>query len=63
MACPDCPGCGKPPMFTVGVQAFCGNDECHIFCWSGAHSLDENLMDVEFIHLDGWLPQRPEERR
>ena len=50
---PDCPLCGEPPMPLIPglTQAFCGNDDCTILCWTPAKSLDENLMDVGVVKL------------
>lgn len=32
---PRCPRCDEPPGITISVQqAFCGNDDCNVFCWN-----------------------------
>jgi hypothetical protein len=29
-----CPGCGELALMALlGGQAFCGNDDCQVFCW------------------------------
>jgi hypothetical protein len=50
---PCCPLCGQLPMmvFGGGTQAFCGNDDCTILCWTPTLSLDDNLMDARHVQL------------
>lgn len=51
---PDCPMCGKPPLFGFGdSQAFCGNNDCTLILWDPSLSLDDNLMDAGVVHLPG----------
>ena len=50
---PRCPQCDSPPMmvFGGGTQAFCGNDDCNTLTWNPTHSLDQNLMAVNFVEI------------
>lgn len=49
---PNCPLCGKPPLFAVGpTQAFCGNDDCTLILWDPSLSLDDNLLDAGVVHF------------
>jgi len=33
-------------------QAFCGNDDCRVFTWNPADTLDEFLEGMKIINLD-----------
>lgn len=46
---PSCPGCGQPPKFQLGDQAFCGNDGCHVLMWNPTMTLDQLAADVQLI--------------
>jgi hypothetical protein len=48
-----CPGCGQVADLVLvgGGQAFCGNDECHVFCWNPAKSLTELFGNMEQVEL------------
>ena len=50
---PRCPLCDEPPaiMLPGGTQAFCGNDDCTLLCWTPALSLDDNLLGAGVIKL------------
>lgn len=50
---PRCPLCGQPPVmvFGGGTQAFCGNDDCHMFTWDQTLSRSGNLQAADFIQL------------
>lgn len=52
-ATPRCPQCGHLPMMVLGggTQAFCGNEDCSTLTWNPSHSLDENLLNTNFIRL------------
>jgi hypothetical protein len=51
---PACPLCGQAPRWLLGggTQAFCGNDDCTILTWDPSQSLDDNLLDTQFVRLD-----------
>jgi hypothetical protein len=34
-----------------GRQAFCGNEQCSTLAWSPCKSIDENLLEVNFVDL------------
>ena len=52
---PLCPQCDSAPYMVFGgdppQQAFCGNDDCSTLCWNPSKSVDENLMDTNFVEL------------
>lgn len=50
---PRCPVCDTDPYMVMGggTQAFCGNGKCSTLTWNPAKSLDDNLMDVNFVEL------------
>ena len=52
---PLCPQCDSPPCMVLGgdppTQAFCGNDDCSTLCWNPTHSIDENLLDTNFVEI------------
>lgn len=50
---PDCPVCSQPPVmvFGGGTQAFCPNRQCSTLTWNPMKSLDDNLMDTNFVEL------------
>ena len=52
---PRCPLCDGPPLPLIPglAQAFCGNDECTLLCWTPALSLDANLLDAGVVR---WEP-------
>jgi hypothetical protein len=57
---PACPLCGELPTITIGggTQAFCGNDGCTVIFWDPSRSLDQNLLEANFVDLRGWdLPR------
>lgn len=45
---PRCPLCDQPPAIVIpgGIQAFCGNEDCDLWCWNPAVSLDDNLLNA-----------------
>lgn len=53
--CPRCPQCNSEPVLALPAQAFCGNEECEAFCWNPTKTLDENLMNANFIDMPDWL--------
>lgn len=48
-----CPGCGQPAELVLvgGGQAFCGNEDCHVFSWDPAKTLAELADDMQQIEL------------
>ena len=50
---PCCPLCNCPPGLVLagGEQAWCGNDDCTLICWTPTKTLDENLMDAGVVQL------------
>lgn len=52
---PTCPGCGRPPEFGFATQAFCGNDDCHVFTWNPTKTLAENLESSSTIEPPSFL--------
>jgi hypothetical protein len=49
-----CPGCGQDAALTLSVQAFCGNDECHVMCWDPEQTLQQFADTAECIDLADW---------
>jgi hypothetical protein len=45
---PRCPLCNQPPAIALpgATQAFCGNDDCDLWCWNPSVSLDDNLLNA-----------------
>lgn len=52
---PLCPQCDSAPYMVLGgdppTQAFCGNDDCSTLCWNPSASLEQNLLETNFIGL------------
>ena len=50
---PRCPLCDNPPaiMLPGATQAFCGNDDCKTLTWNPMKSVDENLLNTNFVRL------------
>jgi hypothetical protein len=49
-----CPGCEEDAALALSVQAFCGNDECHVMCWNPEQTLQQFAETAESIELPGW---------
>lgn len=56
---PRCPQCDQLPYMVMGggTQAFCGNGKCSTLTWNPTQSMDENLLNTNFVELK----QRSEE--
>jgi hypothetical protein len=56
-----CPGCRQPSTRILSeVQAFCTNDDCHVFLWNPSMSLDELARTANFVELDlPWVSDEP----
>ena len=50
---PDCPQCGQSPYMVMGggTQAFCPNRKCSTLTWNPMKSLDDNLLETNFVDL------------
>lgn len=60
MKSPDCPWCGHPPHFLVGLtQAFCGNADCRCLMWDPSLTPAQNQTNVGEVDLSG-LPDDKE---
>jgi hypothetical protein len=53
-----CPGCQQPAELALpgGLQAFCGNTECHVFMWEPDKTLAELAADSAYIDLPDIFP-------
>lgn len=48
----SCPGCGQDAEFTLPPgQAFCGNENCHVFIWDPRLTGAELMADAQYIRL------------
>lgn len=52
---PRCPGCEQPPRLLVDIQAFCGNEDCRVFCWDVNDDPAQFLAKAQYIDLPDWL--------
>lgn len=54
---PVCPLCSQPPKYVLaeGAQMFCSTDNCKAITWDGTATMDENMADISFMDLSGWL--------
>lgn len=53
LATPDCPRCGQPPKLELGDdKAFCGNDDCDVFCWDPTRTREQFEAEVTELRLD-----------
>jgi hypothetical protein len=50
--CPDCPECGHPPRFIIGVQAFCGTEGCIALSWNVNRTRAENVAHANEITIE-----------
>jgi hypothetical protein len=50
---PNCPVCSQPPYMVMGggSQAFCPNRKCSTLTWNPMKSLDDNLLETNFVDL------------
>ena len=58
-----CPGCGQPPMqlsVPLHDQAFCDNNDCHVFMWTPSATVAENMADARMIDLPDIGPGAPQ---
>lgn len=46
-----CPGCGEPPLWLFGNQAWCGTDDCPILIWNPTKTLAELNADSKVVNL------------
>ncbi len=53
LATPNCPRCGQPPKLELDDdKAFCGNDDCDVFCWDPNRTREQFEAEVTELRLD-----------